>query len=147
LSRQSHPPGDLSRRSPTKADQLPVLRSFSTGGLVAPKSDGGGSTRERSSAWGQLPWVRFLRSDPLYARLVNTYLLTNGLWVLVIHASFSNRFAYLSWFMMPWILLYPFVPGKVNDRPRTAFIAAILFIHYLFTYFMWIVVYRVRFGV
>ncbi|MCW5556033.1 MAG: EpsG family protein [Verrucomicrobiae bacterium] len=100
----------------------------------------------KQSAWSQLPWVRLLRSDPFYARLVNTYLLSNALWVLVIHANQSNRFAYLSWFMMPWILLYPFVPGKVNDRPRTELIAAVLLVHYLFTYFMWAVVYRMRFG-
>jgi hypothetical protein len=104
------------------------------------------STHKRSSAWGQLPWVQFLRSDPFYARLVNTYLLTNALWVLVIHASFSNRFAYLSWFMMPWVLLYPFVTGKVIHRPQTGFIAAILFAHYLFTYLMVTVVYPLRGG-
>lgn len=99
------------------------------------------------TGWGSLPYVRMLRSDPFYARLVNTYLLTNALWVLAIHANFSNRFAYLSWFMMPWILLYPFIPGKSIHRPRTGLIAAILFVHYLFTYFMWTVVYRMRFGV
>ena len=93
----------------------------------------------------RLPWVRFLRADPFYASLVNAYLLTNALWVLVIHASFSNRFAYLSWFMMPWVLLYPFVPGKLNTRPRTELIAAVLGAQYLFTYFMWGVVYRMHF--
>jgi hypothetical protein len=98
------------------------------------------------SGWNRLPWVRLLRRDPFYARLVNTYLLSNALWALLIHANFSNRFAYLSWFMMPWILLYPFVPGEIIHRPRIGFIAAILCVHYLFTYVMWVGVYRMSFG-
>ena len=100
----------------------------------------------KQNNWNRLPWVQFLRTDPFYARLVNTYLLTNALWILVIHASFSNRFAYLSWFMMPWVLLYPFVPGKAVDRPRTDLIAAILCAHYLFTYVMVFLVYPLRGG-
>ena len=109
----------------------------------------GPSFRERHarttpSAWDHLPWVQLLRTDPFYARLVNTYLLANALWVLVINTSFSNRFAYLSWFLMPWTLLYPFVPGRVIHRPRTGLIAATLVLQYMFTYFMYAVVYRLR---
>jgi hypothetical protein len=96
------------------------------------------------NAWNRLPWVRMLRFDPFYARLVNTYLVANAVWILVIHATCSNRFAYLSWCMMPWVLVYPFVPGRSNDRPRTGILAAILFAHYMFTYFMIFVVYPLR---
>lgn len=102
------------------------------------------SAGQGASAWDRLPWVRLLRSDPLYARLVNTYLITNALWVLVINTAFSNRFAYLSWFMMPWILLYPFVPGRIIDRPRTGLIGATLVAQYMFTYLMVVVVYPLR---
>lgn len=94
--------------------------------------------------WGRLPWVQFLASDPFYARLVNTYLLANGIWVLLIHSIQSNRFSYLSWFMMPWILLYPFVPGRSNSRPRTGLITATLCAQYLFTYVMGVVIYPLR---
>ena len=83
-------------------------------------------------------------ADAFYARLVNTYLLANAVWILVIHSDQSNRFAYLSWFMMPWVLLYPFVPGKIIDRPRTGLIATVLCAHYLFTYVMQVVVYPLR---
>jgi hypothetical protein len=75
---------------------------------------------------------------------VNTYLLANSLWILLIEANFSNRFAYLSWFMMPWVLLYPFVPGKIVGRPRTRLIAGILCAQYLFTYVMGVVIYPMR---
>jgi hypothetical protein len=129
----------LARQSQATAGRPSTLNS-------QPSTTPSPSTRERSSAWGHLPWVQFLASDPFYARLVNAYLLTNAVWVLVIHANFSNRFAYLSWFMMPWVLLYPFVPGKVIHRPRTELIPAILFAHYLFSYVMAIVVYPLRGG-
>jgi hypothetical protein len=88
--------------------------------------------------------LRMLRSDPFYVRLVNTYLMANGFWVLVINTSFSNRFAYLSWFLMPWVLIYPFLPGKVLRTPRNGSIATVLFAHYMFTYLMVTVVYRLR---
>lgn len=45
--------------------------------------------------------------DALYNNLVATYLLANGFWILIIRANYSNRFAYLSWFMMGIIILYP----------------------------------------
>lgn len=111
----------------------------SSGQAVSARRAGGNQT-----GWNSLPWVRMLRSDPFYARLVNTYLLTNGIWVLLIHSVQSNRFSYLSWFMMPWVLLYPFVPGRYNGRPRTGLIAAVLCAHYLFTYVMMVVVYPLR---
>jgi len=131
----------LARESQATAAQLSTLNSQpSTTPRPSPLAP-----RPRT-AWGQLPWVQFLRTDPFYARLVNTYLLANALWVLLIRANFSNRFAYLSWFMMPWVLLYPFVLGKTIERPRTGFIAAILFAHYMFTYVMWMVFYRMSFG-
>lgn len=107
-------------------------------GLAAPQA------KATPGASDRLPGVRLLRTDPFYARLVNTYLLANALWILVIHADQSNRFAYLSWFMMPWVLLYPFVPGKVIHRPRTGLIAAILCGQYLFTYVMGVVINPLR---
>jgi hypothetical protein len=104
----------------------------------------GADKSTNQSEWERLPWVRLLRADPFYARLVNTYLLTNAVWILVIHANFSNRFAYLSWFMMPWVLVYPFIPGKVIHRPRLQLLAAVLFAQYLFTYGMEFIVYPLR---
>lgn len=45
----------------------------------------------------------------IYALLYNTYLLVNTFWVLVIRANFTDRFAFLSWFLMPVILVYPLI--------------------------------------
>ena len=38
--------------------------------------------------------------------LATTYILANSFWVMVIRASFSNRFAYLSWFLYPIVIAY-----------------------------------------
>lgn len=55
--------------------------------------------------------------DKLYVNLYNAYILTNIFWILVIRANFSDRFAYLSWFMIPFILLYPLLKdGKVVNN-------------------------------
>jgi len=123
-----------------------LLRSSSESARKAPSGRAVLARRDKTpqTAWSRLPWVRMLRSDPFYARLVNTYLLTNAAWILVIHAIQSNRFAYFSWFMMPWVLLYPFVPGRSSGRPRTELIAGTLCAQYLFTYLMGAVIEPLR---
>jgi len=55
--------------------------------------------------------------DKLYVNLYNTYLLANIFWILVIRANFSDRFAYLSWFLLPVILVYPILNGVEIKQP------------------------------
>jgi hypothetical protein len=50
---------------------------------------------------------RFNINDSRYDLIFGTYLIANAIWILVIEASFSNRFAYLSWFLMPLVVVYP----------------------------------------
>lgn len=45
--------------------------------------------------------------DYFYNSLVCIYLFANAFFILVNEVAFSNRFAYLSWFMMTVVLLYP----------------------------------------
>lgn len=47
--------------------------------------------------------------DEAYLILVKTYLLANAVWLLAIRIEYSDRLAYLSWFMIPYILLYPII--------------------------------------
>lgn len=47
-------------------------------------------------------------ASKFYNILFCTYLLTNGIWMLCMYASFTNRIAYLSWLMLPIVLIYPF---------------------------------------
>ncbi len=75
--------------------------------------------------------------DEFYSILLNTYILANSFWVLVIRANFSDRFAYLSWFIYPLVLIYPALKFKLWKNQYSK-IAAILFGLELFTYFMFI---------
>lgn len=45
--------------------------------------------------------------DALYKNLYNMYLLANTFWIIIIRANFSDRFAYLSWFIYCPLLVYP----------------------------------------
>lgn len=55
------------------------------------------------------------RKDRIYEFLISSYMLSNALWILVINANFSNRFAYLSWFLYPLVIAYPLI---VFDTPN-----------------------------
>lgn len=73
--------------------------------------------------------------DPAYNRLVCIYLAANGFWILVIRANFSNRFAYLSWFMMGIIIVYPFLK-KIQIKNQHRVLATVLLAYFAFTYLM-----------
>ncbi|NDV78856.1 EpsG family protein [Dysgonomonas sp. 511] len=75
--------------------------------------------------------------DSQYLLLLHTYILANAFWVMLIRASFSNRFAYLSWFMYPIVLAYPLLmlPIWKNQGKK---VGLILMAHVLFTFLMWI---------
>jgi hypothetical protein len=73
--------------------------------------------------------------DVLYQRLFNVYLLSNGFWILVIRANFSNRFAYLSWFMMGLVIIYPFLKGNfMKNQPIV--LGRVLLVYFLFTFML-----------
>lgn len=73
-------------------------------------------------------------TDRIYVILLNTYILANAFWIIVINASFSNRFAYLSWFLYPIVLVYPLLKLSIwKDQSRKT--ALILMFHCSFTYF------------
>lgn len=54
--------------------------------------------------------------DVLYIRMLNTYLLSNTVWIFMIYAAYTNRTAYLSWFLMPVILIYPLLRKIIVKR-------------------------------
>ena len=71
--------------------------------------------------------------DKLYITFFNCYLIANTFWILVIRANFSNRFAYLSWFIMGIIVVFPFL--KISWFKKQHVILAWVFLfYYLFTY-------------
>jgi hypothetical protein len=73
--------------------------------------------------------------NPYYIQILNTYLIANSFWILVIRANFSNRFASLSWFIIPFILLLPLFDIRIWKK-QNAKIALILSLNFAFTYYM-----------
>jgi len=67
--------------------------------------------------------------DGWFNTLATTYLVANSFWVLMIRAAFSNRFAYLSWFLIPVIFVYPLCNMKVWKDQN--FVAGMLLIAYV----------------
>lgn len=72
-----------------------------------------------------------------YKLIYNSYILTNIFWILVIRANFSDRFAYLSWFLIPYIIIYPLVNTKLFESQNKK-ICLILMLQMIFTYTMYI---------
>lgn len=72
-----------------------------------------------------------------YMQLMHIYITANAFWILVMRANFSNRFAYLSWFMMAIVTLYPliFSPHIKNKNQAMALLIAGT---YLFTFIMFL---------
>ena len=71
--------------------------------------------------------------DEYYHWIYNIYLITNAFWILVIRAAFSNRFAQISWFILPVVLIYPFMKKRfwTNHEKYLAY-AIMLFYAYTF---------------
>lgn len=74
-------------------------------------------------------------TDKFYVHLWGTYMIANAFWILVIRASFSNRFAYLSWFLMAAVIAYPMLRYKLWNN-QYKIIGVVLTIYFLFTYFL-----------
>ena len=72
--------------------------------------------------------------DEYYHWIYNVYIVTNAIWVLVIRASYSNRLAQISWFIMPLVLIYPFMKKRFwENHEQMLGYAMVLF--YAFTFY------------
>lgn len=79
-------------------------------------------------------------TDKAYIFIANIYLLCNAFWVMVIRSAFSNRFAYLSWFIYPVVMAYPLLRMNIwKDQDRKT--ALIFFLYSGFTFFMFFIYY------
>lgn len=77
-------------------------------------------------------------SDNWYDVICTVYLLCNAFWIMVIRSAFSNRFAYLSWFLYPIVIAYPLVNLVIRyDQDR--FTGLVLLAYSAFSMFMWFV--------
>ena len=78
-------------------------------------------------------YVRFKKHiiNSYFNLLSNTYIISNAIWILFIYSSFSDRFARLSWSLLPFIFFFPLVKFNIWRKPNTA-TAAILFGQWIF---------------
>lgn len=105
---------------------------------------GGGGTGFRFDFWlySSVPVIvgwrainKFKIQDVFYNRILCMYLVTNSVWLLCIYAPYNNRIAYLSWFMYPIVLLYPFFNDQFGTL-GTVYIKNTVWYHLAFTLFM-----------
>lgn len=76
--------------------------------------------------------------DTTFNLFAITYILCNSFWIMVIRAAFSNRFAYLSWFIYPIVIAYAFIRIPIwNDQDKKSGWALLL--HCTFTIFMFLI--------
>lgn len=89
---------------------------------------------------GYLMVYKYKIESGMYKFLLNLYLCTNGVWLLCMYANFTNRISYLSWFIYPIVLLYPFLNIEWSDnQPR--YLRYVVYGHLAFTLFMTFVYY------
>lgn len=76
----------------------------------------------------------------IYYWIYNAYLIANSFWVLVIRAAFTDRFAYLSWFLFPILLMYPLLTRQLfaNVTRQRSMIIYVLWGQFAFTYYMFL---------
>lgn len=87
-------------------------------------------------------WALFKKfvESRTYEFILSVYLITNSVWMLCMYANFTNRIAYLSWFMYPIVLIYPFLEKSMGDN-RYKMLALAVFLHVMFTIMMQVVYY------
>ena len=85
-------------------------------------------------------FIKKLELSHCYQNLLNLYLCLNGIWMLCMYANFTNRIAYMSWFLYPIVLIYPLLQEQWGENRYKVFNLALLG-HLGFTLFMDIVYY------
>lgn len=75
-----------------------------------------------------------------YNIILNLYLTTNSFWMLCMYSESSNRIAYLSWFLYPIVLLYPFV-NIIWHNQQIRYLRYAVYGHLAFTLFMMFIYY------
>ena len=89
---------------------------------------------------GYLMIFKYKLYSRTYDIILNLYLLTNSVWMLCMYANFTNRIAYLSWFLYPVVLLYPFV-NLCWSEEQNKYLKYVVYGHLGFTLFMTFIYY------
>ena len=65
--------------------------------------------------------------DDRYQLILNTYILANSIFVIFIYSAFPNRFASISWCILPLVLYYPLVKYNLFGNNQNTYAGAILY--------------------
>lgn len=79
--------------------------------------------------WSFVLWNKIKYRNAIYFWLVRIFIMVNGFWLLIIRANFSDRFAYMSWSLIPIILTYPLLDNEVVIDNRVLYYKFFLFIN------------------
>lgn len=66
--------------------------------------------------------------DKYYIKLYHTYVFCNACWLMFNKIPYTDRIAYLSWFLIPILLLYPLLSNKVIPHKKTLFLISALLV-------------------
>lgn len=77
-------------------------------------------------------------TDHFYNIILSLYLIVNAFWILVIRANYSNRFAYLSWFMLGAVIIYPLLKNKFFEHQHRV-VGIIILFYFVLTYLLEVV--------
>lgn len=80
---------------------------------------------------------RFKFRDAFYLKLFNIYLISNTIWLFFIYYPYTNRVAYLSWFLIPPLVVYPIIYLK-GLKNQSYFMAGSIAVS---LFFVWILAY------
>lgn len=72
----------------------------------------------------------------LYDRIFNMYIMANIIWIFLIYLAFTNRIAYLSWFLMPIVMIFPLLKSQNIVKNRSKWIYMIILGSIVFTLLM-----------
>lgn len=84
---------------------------------------------------------RQMKLSKTYRTLIHFYTITNAIWMLCMYAQFSNRIAYLSWFVYPIVIIYPFLDVYNKDINKYRKLHKTVLYHLYFTLFMYFIYY------
>lgn len=72
-----------------------------------------------------LVMVRKIADQP-YLRILQVYLAANAVWLLMIRTPTSNRIAYLSWFLMGFLVAYPLIRHRIFKGQHLVYVSFLL---------------------
>lgn len=74
-------------------------------------------------------------TNGIYNMWFNLYTFSNSLWCLCMYIPFNNRIAYLSWFMLPIVSIYPMLKLTMHIR-QYYLLNVVVWVYLIFSIFM-----------